>query len=282
MPVRQRTEIQNCAEGAEGAEAARFDPMKVDPALRESYLACLCRSRLYDRCVEVMELYGMTPELVEAWDNVSLRIAQARRKDLVDRLLQLRPDAPPMSIDTFNIFLDQEEPAKLVEKLTHQAMFLLADDRSSRQSKMNSRWGKRDSTYRKSEFVSSRGPLVPKVSAALWERSSRRDSVSLPRAAISTRFPLLSRPPPKLRFASHLQDILQIGTRRSVSLREATEGRAPARPTSLYNSSPCCQPASGAALAFWAGRRGFGPRPGASSAWRSVRRLMKNWAVLSR
>ena len=47
--------------------------------------------------------------------------------------------------------------------------------------------------------------LVPKVGAALWERSSERDSVSPPAHDDLKRSPILTRPPPKRSFASHVR-----------------------------------------------------------------------------
>ena len=58
--------------------------------------------------------------------------------------------------------------------------------------------------------------LVPKVSAALWERSSERDSVSPPAHDDLKRSSVLTRPPPKRSFAPRVRSqsaALTLGTR---------------------------------------------------------------------
>ena len=112
----------------EGHEVARYDPQKIEPSLRIAYLACLCRAKLFDRAVEAMEIFGYTLEIEEAWDNISIRIAQARRKDLVDRMLKLRPDAAEHRVGTLTMFLNEHDPAKLMDLLTHTAMLYLHDE----------------------------------------------------------------------------------------------------------------------------------------------------------
>jgi hypothetical protein len=109
-------------------EAARFDPMKIEKTLRMNYLACLCRGALYERCVEAMEALGYSEELEEAWDNISIRIAQARRKDLVDRMMALRPDAAEQRVGALTMFLAEDDPAKMVETLRQASWFFLQDD----------------------------------------------------------------------------------------------------------------------------------------------------------
>ncbi len=108
-------------------EAARFDPVKIPPALRMNYLACLCRGGLWDRCVEAMEKIGYSKELEEAWDNISIRIAQARRKDLVDRMMVLRPDAAEHRVGALSMFLSENDPAKTVDVLRQASWFFLQD-----------------------------------------------------------------------------------------------------------------------------------------------------------
>ena len=110
-------------------EAARFDPRKIAPELRVNYLACLCRGKIFERCVEAMEVFGYSAELEEAWDNISLRIAQARRKDLLDRLMKLRPDASESNNQGLQLFLNEDNPAKLHEVATGGALMYLQDEK---------------------------------------------------------------------------------------------------------------------------------------------------------
>ena len=130
-PERFLTSVE--LDSTEPLEAARYDPAKIEPGMRMNYLACLCRGKLFDRCVDAMELFGFSKEIEEAWDNISIRIAQARRKDLVDRMLKLRPDAAAHRVGALDLFLNEEDPAKLMASLTHDAMTFLKDGPTPRQ-----------------------------------------------------------------------------------------------------------------------------------------------------
>jgi hypothetical protein len=125
-PERYLTAVE--LDSTPGIEAARFDPAKIEPSLHVAYLACLCRAKLYERCVEAMEIIGYRDEMEEAWDAIALRIAQARRKDLVDRMLKLRPDSPAQRNGALTMFLAEQDPAKLVELLMQTAMIFLQDE----------------------------------------------------------------------------------------------------------------------------------------------------------
>ena len=120
-------------EATSAIEAARYDPRKIEPGLVMQYLACLCRGALYDRCVEAMEILGYREELEEAWDNISVRIAQARRKDLVDRMLKLRPDAAENRVGALTMFLSEENPAQLVDLLKQAGMFFQSHEATPNQ-----------------------------------------------------------------------------------------------------------------------------------------------------
>jgi hypothetical protein len=124
-PERFLTEVE--LNECDSAEAARYDPLKIEPKLRTAYLACLCRAKLYDRCVEAMEAMGFDKGYEEAWNNILIRIAQARRKDLVDRMLKLRPDVSDHRIGALELFLGENDPAKLGQTLTEHALHLLKD-----------------------------------------------------------------------------------------------------------------------------------------------------------
>lgn len=110
-------------------EAARFDPHKIPPEMRENYLAALCRGKMFERCAEAMEIFGFSAELEEAWDNISLRMAQGRRKDLVERMLKLRPDALESKNQALQLFFLEDNPAKLHEHITSGAMIFLQEEK---------------------------------------------------------------------------------------------------------------------------------------------------------
>ena len=78
--------------------------------------------------------------------------------------------------------------------------------------------------------------LAPKVSAALWERSPRRDSVSLRRTTTSNAFPLLTLTPSKRSFASLIRS-------RSAPLTLGTRGKVGAWSRGKKVSPPIRMPA---------------------------------------
>lgn len=73
-------------------EMARFDPIKVPVALQPDYLLRLAESSLVDEAVEGLEKVGYRPEVNEAWRASAYFVAQAGRRDLLERLLALRED----------------------------------------------------------------------------------------------------------------------------------------------------------------------------------------------
>jgi hypothetical protein len=109
-------------------EVARFDPLKVPPDLREFYLANLCRARLLDACVEVFEKLGYNDKLESAFNSILIRIAQARRKDLVDRMLKLPPDMSKVRLGAVELFLNEEDPAKLMDLFQQEALLVLSQN----------------------------------------------------------------------------------------------------------------------------------------------------------
>jgi hypothetical protein len=68
------------------SEVARFDPLKIQRELRVPFLAVLCRARLLDVCATTFEKLGFDEDLIEAWDEICIRMAQLRRKDLIERM----------------------------------------------------------------------------------------------------------------------------------------------------------------------------------------------------
>ena len=109
-------------------EVARMDPLKLPPERREAYLANLCRAQLFDECVAGLEKFGYADALKEAFDNVLLRVAQARRKDLVERLLKVRPVAKGERMDgAVELLLADTDPSALVKTLQQGPLELLGE-----------------------------------------------------------------------------------------------------------------------------------------------------------
>jgi len=109
-------------------EVARFDPMKLNPDRREQYLANQCRAKLYDNCVAALEKFGYSDKTKPGWENIMLRVAQEQRKDLVERLLKLRPATEKNRTDgAVELLLAESNPAELVKTLQYGALDVLGD-----------------------------------------------------------------------------------------------------------------------------------------------------------
>jgi hypothetical protein len=112
-----------------GHEAARFDPLKVAPELRNEFLACLCRAKLFDACTVALEKYGWSESSAEAWDAITIRAAQARRRDLVERLMKLRPPEKQERLrGSVTMLLADQKPEELVQLIQEAAMTGLANE----------------------------------------------------------------------------------------------------------------------------------------------------------
>ena len=107
-------------------ETARLDPLKLAPDLLEPYLANLCRGRLLDQCVAAFEKLGYGEKLHEPFHHILVRIAQARRKDLVERMLKLPPDPSKIRSGELELFLGEEDPARLVALFQQEALTLVS------------------------------------------------------------------------------------------------------------------------------------------------------------
>lgn len=125
-PERYLTELD--LEEYEASDVARFDPLKVAPELWQHYLANLCRAKLYDVCVAAMEKIGPSEKLVEPWENILIRVAQARRKDLVDRLLKLKPAGYHERLPAVDLFLGESDPTKMVATLEEVPLIVLGNN----------------------------------------------------------------------------------------------------------------------------------------------------------
>ena len=109
-------------------EVARYDPLKIPTQLLIPYLARLCRAKMYEASVVAMEKLGFSKDIEDAWENICIRCAQAQRRDLVDRLLALKPDARQHRMHGgIELLLAGEDPAKLVEEISSGAFHLLTE-----------------------------------------------------------------------------------------------------------------------------------------------------------
>ena len=108
-------------------EVARFDPLKLPPELRESYLANLCRAGMFDFCATAFEKFGYNDKLQEAWDNIVIRAAQSRQKDIVERMLKLRPDSSKAGLGALALLQAEEDPVKLSRTLQEGALTVLSE-----------------------------------------------------------------------------------------------------------------------------------------------------------
>ncbi len=113
----------------QGHEVARFDPRKIAPGLHVDFLAKLCRCKLLDAVVEAMEKLGYRDELKEPWEQISLRVARAGRKDLVERMMKLNPEGGTKTHDGHLLLMMAEaDPVALNNHLMESVQRMLADD----------------------------------------------------------------------------------------------------------------------------------------------------------
>ena len=108
-------------------EVARFDPRKLTPEMHEPFLANLCRAKLFDPLVAGFEIFGYRDKLNEAWEAVTIRIAQARRKDLVERMLKLLPEGKKHRLGAVEFYLADTDPARLVASLQEAGLTMLTE-----------------------------------------------------------------------------------------------------------------------------------------------------------
>lgn len=113
-------------------EGARWDPRKIKPELRKVYFEKLVAFRFLDRAVEAMELLGWAGELEKTWEHVLLWTSVEQRKDLVQRLMKLRPESAPIDGDLPTItalLLADDDPAQMIQILERGAMKALQGEK---------------------------------------------------------------------------------------------------------------------------------------------------------
>lgn len=114
-------------------EAARWDPRKLKPELRKLYFEKLVAFHLVDRAVEALELLGWAGELEKQWDHVLFWSSVGQRKDLVQRVLKVRPESAPIDGDLPTLtalVLADDDPAQMIQILERGALKALQGEES--------------------------------------------------------------------------------------------------------------------------------------------------------
>jgi len=112
-------------------EAARWDPHKIKPELKQVYFEKLVAFRLLDRAVEALELLGWAGELEKTWEHVLFWVSVGQRKDLARRVMKVRPESAPIDGDLPtlpSLLLAEDEPAQMIEVLERCAMKALQNE----------------------------------------------------------------------------------------------------------------------------------------------------------
>lgn len=105
---------------------ARYDPLKIDPQLYRPYFSCLCRARLLEPCAAALEKLGFREDLIEVWEEVSIRMAQMLRRDLIERMRKIDGYlAKAKKLGAVEILLSEKDPAATYQALEEQFFFAL-------------------------------------------------------------------------------------------------------------------------------------------------------------
>ena len=105
---------------------ARLDPQQIPTELRPSYFLRLAAFKLHDRIAEAFEQLGCAPELKGVWENMVFFVARAGRKDLLERLLKVRPDVREAELDPgARLLLVQDDPPRYLALLEELALAAL-------------------------------------------------------------------------------------------------------------------------------------------------------------
>ena len=105
---------------------ARLDPQQIPTELRPSYFLRLAAFKLHDRIAEAFEQLGCATELKGVWENMVFFVARAGRKDLLERLLKVRPDVREAELDPgARLLLVQDDPPRYLALLEELALAAL-------------------------------------------------------------------------------------------------------------------------------------------------------------
>ena len=172
-------------ERSESYEIPRFNPRKIAVELRPAYFQRLWELNLVERATEALEQLGYAETLKAQWEKTIFFATHAGRKDLLQRLMEIRPDRAAAEADLqpgTALLLAEDEAAKLLQVLEGQTLkFLKEENRVSRKSFA---FGLMESRLRGLGILVARG-MVPLLSqkdgAFLYEHLLKaRDRLNLP------------------------------------------------------------------------------------------------------
>lgn len=114
-------------------DLARLDPVKIPAELVELYFVQLAGMSLFDRIAEAFEQRGYSEKLKQAWDFILFFVTRAGRKDIVERILRVRPDAAQIEKDLpggTRLLLARDHPARMLELLEELSLQALQTEDS--------------------------------------------------------------------------------------------------------------------------------------------------------
>jgi hypothetical protein len=114
-------------------DLARLDPVKVPAELVELYFAQLAGMGLHERIAEAFEQRGFSEDLKNIWNFVLFFVTRAGRKDVVERMLRVRPDAAQVEKELDSgtrLLLAQDDPARMLALLEELSLGALQTENS--------------------------------------------------------------------------------------------------------------------------------------------------------
>ena len=121
-------------ERCDAYQVAQFDPKKVPPELLPAYFTRLFGFFEYDRATAAFEKLGYSEALARSWEEAVSYTTQAGRRDLVQRLVAVRPDQAEaekeLAMYTL-LLLAEGDPAKILHILDEGTAQVLPMDMES-------------------------------------------------------------------------------------------------------------------------------------------------------
>jgi hypothetical protein len=109
-------------------ELLQLDPRKISRELLPRYLMQLTGMSQFDRLAEAFEQVGCAEELIKVWSFVLFFVTRAGRKDVLERLIKVHPNAATIEGELdpgMRLLLAQDDPARflrLLEELSLQSL----------------------------------------------------------------------------------------------------------------------------------------------------------------
>ena len=107
-------------ERCDAYQVARFDPKKIAPELLSPYFERLFVFHLWDRATEAFEQLGYSEALAKTWERATAFATQDGRRDLLRRLVDLRPNAVEVekNLTMYSaLLLAEGDPGRILEIL---------------------------------------------------------------------------------------------------------------------------------------------------------------------